>query len=102
MTTLHVAWIKTSAPAGANPGGIIEQVVSAEAVTTSTGASAKSGYKPAAATHALVTSIDSNHYVVAAASAQAVAVVTTGAVARTLGSLTLAVPEGGVVAGLAF
>lgn len=62
MSTLHVAWIVTGPGDGSSPGGVVEKLISSEAVTTS-GTSAKSAVRPAGATHALVTSIDANHYV---------------------------------------
>jgi hypothetical protein len=62
MATLHVAWIRSSSGGGSDPGQCIDDIVSSENVTTS-GTTARSGVKPANATHALVTSIDSDHYV---------------------------------------
>jgi hypothetical protein len=62
MATLHVAWIRSSFGGGGEPGQCINDIVSSENVTTS-GTTARSGVRPANATHAVVTSVDSNHYV---------------------------------------
>ena len=62
MATLHVTWIKTAEGRGDNPGGVIDDIISAEAITTS-GSAAASSAKPALATHAICVSYDDNHYV---------------------------------------
>jgi len=62
MSNMHVAWIKTEPPGGSNPGATIDDVVSAQLVTTST-SSAASNPRPATATHAIVTAVDADLYV---------------------------------------
>ncbi|WP_298966155.1 hypothetical protein [uncultured Roseibium sp.] len=62
MATLHVAWITAQAAAGRDPGAIVNEIVSAEEVTTSL-SSAISGIRPDKATHAFVRCLDSAHYV---------------------------------------
>ena len=62
MATLHIAWITTHEAAGSDPGAVVNEIISSEALTTS-GASAKSGVKPDGATHALCRSLDSSHYI---------------------------------------
>ena len=73
MATLHIAWILSSNDdRSGDPGACIDNIISAEALTTS-GTSANAAAKPAAATHAVVTSLDANHYVAPYAGAAATA-----------------------------
>ncbi len=62
MATLHVAWISSSGGSQMDPGQCINDIASCEAVTTS-GTSAKSGVRPASASHAICSAVDSAHYV---------------------------------------
>ena len=62
MATLHVSWITSTGGSSVDPGQSINDIVSAESVTTS-GTSAKSGARPSNATHAICSSVDSAHYV---------------------------------------
>jgi len=62
MATLHVAWITSTGGSQIDPGQCINNIVSAETVTTSA-SSAKSGARPDLATHAVVSATDSAHYV---------------------------------------
>lgn len=98
MATLHVAWIVTHEAAGEDPGAVVNDIISSEAVTTS-GASAQSGTKPDGATHALCRSLDSAHYVTNKG-LTASALVTNSVSVANGGYVVLRVPKGGRVAAI--
>ena len=98
MATLHVAWITTQAAGGKDPGAVVNEIISAEAVTTSA-TSAKTGARPEGATHAFVRCLDSAHYVTNRGKTENASATNSISVADG-GYVAIQVPKGGQIAAI--